>query len=73
MPQVMEGDNENTQRKMKERILETANFTLTVHIHEELRPDARLNDVGYAGNQEADDSNLCHRQFHDSTLNFKNE
>src|SRR5882672_8692901 len=69
MPHVMKGNDQSTKRKMKQRILEAADFTFSVHIYEEFCPDARLDDVRDAGNKKADDGKFCNCQLHVSVSN----
>ncbi len=56
---VMERDDEDTKRKMKECVKDAAGVSSSAHIYEELRPGSRLNDVRYANNEEANDRKLC--------------
>jgi hypothetical protein len=57
----MERDNYYTQGKMKKRVEETPDFTLSTHVYEELSPDARLNNVRYSYNEEADNGKSGNR------------
>jgi len=56
---------------MYERIDETPCLALVAYINEELRPDARLNDVRHTNDEERDDGKFLDCCFHEFILDLQ--
>src|SRR5258708_2924151 len=68
MPHIMKRDDDNAERKMKQRVEETADFALAVEVDEESCPYPRLEYVRDASNKEADDCQYGYSVFHNLTI-----
>jgi hypothetical protein len=65
MPDVVKRHDESAEGKMKEGVQETANLTFLAQHDEKLHPDARLQDVRKAGDQEEDGREFLDSDFHE--------